>query len=246
MSNKVVLVTGGAVRIGAAIARQFHSNGWNVVISYLTSVQPAATLSAELNSIRADSAALVKADLRLPFDVEWLVAQSAAKFGRLDSVINNASFMPSDEDLEKSPTEWNGLFWSNAITPHWITRNAMPYLAAVAGSVVNLLDVRTVNQVPLAGYSAYSASKSALLSFTRSDAKEFAPLVRINAVAPGVTLPPPDREWTIEEEERIRQLMPLKKFATIEDIAEAVFFMATAPHVTGQILTVDGGESIGW
>jgi len=242
LEGKVALVTGGARRVGAAIARRLHSAGASVVLHYRDSAADADQLAAELNAVRAKSAATVKAELLAPIAPRALVSAALDGFGRLDVLVNNASsFFPvAIGAIEAS--HWEELVGSNLRAPLFLSQEAAPHLAKAQGAIVNIVDIHA--ERPLKGYPVYSVAKAGLAALTRSLAIELAPAVRVNGVAPGAIAWPEDGQFPEQERLRIIASTPLARTGTPEDIAGAVHFLACAPFVTGQILAVDGGRSI--
>ena len=242
MDGKVALVTGGARRVGAAIARRLHAAGAKVLIHYRDSEGDAAKLEGELNAARPRSAAKVKAELLAPIAPKALVSDALQCFGRLDLLVNNAStFFPVDVGAMES-SHWEALIGSNLRAPLFISQQAAPELAKNEGAIVNIVDIHA--ERPLKGYALYSIAKAGLAAMTRSLAIELAPNVRVNGVAPGAIAWPEDGQFPEPERQRIVATTPLARLGSPEDIARAVHFLATAPYVTGQILAVDGGRSI--
>ena len=242
LEGKVVLVTGAARRIGAAIARRLHGAGASVLLHHRGAENEALTLAAELNAARADSAACEKADLLAPIAPRALVGAAQQRFGRLDVLVNNASaFYPTPiGDIEMA--HWEELVGSNLRAPLFLAQEAAPELARNGGAIVNIADIHA--ERPLKGYLVYSVAKAGLAALTRALALELAPGVRVNAVAPGAIAWPEDGQFPPPERGRIVATTPLARLGTPEEIAQAVLFLATAPFVTGQILAVDGGRSV--
>jgi pteridine reductase len=242
LAGRCALVTGGARRLGAAIARRLHAAGANVLIHYRDSEADATALVAELNALRAKSAASVKAELLAPIAPRALVAAAQDAFGRLDVLVNNASsFFPVPVG-EIEASHWEELVGSNLRAPLFISQQAAPELARHDGCIVNIVDIHADR--PLKGYPVYSIAKAGLAAMTRSLAIELAPRVRVNAVAPGAIAWPDDGQFDPAERERIVATTPLARIGGPEDIAQAVHFLACAGYVTGQIVAVDGGRSI--
>ena len=242
MEGKAALVTGGARRVGAAIARRLHGAGASVLVHYRDSEEDAARLVAELNAVREKSAASVKAELLAPIAPRSLVSTAIERFGRLDLLVNNASsFFPiALGEIEVS--HWEELVGSNLRAPLFISQEAAPQLARQQGAIVNIVDIHADR--PLKGYPVYSVAKAGLAALTRSLALELAPRVRVNGVAPGAIAWPEDGQFDSDERSRILATTPLGRMGTPEDIAQAVHFLACAPYITGQIIAVDGGRSI--
>ena len=242
LAGKVALVTGGARRIGAAIARRLHAAGAAVIIHYRDSEADAGRLEAELNSLRPKSAVRVKADLLAPIAPHALVGTASDAFGRLDILVNNASsFFPVALGAIEA-SHWEELVGSNLRAPLFIAQAAAAELARREGAIVNIVDIHA--ERPLKGYPLYSVAKAGLAALTRSLALELAPRVRVNGVAPGAIAWPEDGQFPPAERERIVATTPLRRIGSPEDIAQAVHFLACARFVTGQILAVDGGRSL--
>jgi pteridine reductase len=242
LAGKAALVTGGARRVGAAIARRLHGAGASVLLHYRDSEADAAKLEAELNARRPKSAAKVKAELLAPIAPRALISAARTAFGRLDFLVNNASSFFPVEIGAIEPSHWEELIGSNLRAPLFICQEAAPELANSGGAIVNIVDIHA--ERPLKGYPLYSVAKAGLAALTRSLALELAPRVRVNGVAPGAIAWPEDGQFDPAERERILATTPLGRIGTPEDIAQAVHFLACASYVTGQIVAVDGGRSI--
>jgi len=242
LAGKAVLVTGGARRLGATIARRLHAAGAAVLIHYRDSEADAVKLEAELNALRPKSAAKVKAELLAPIASRALVGAAMDSFGRLDVLVNNAStFFPvAIGEIEAS--HWEELVGSNLRAPLFISQEAAPELGKHDGAIINIVDIHA--ERPLKGYPIYSIAKSGLAALTRSLALELAPKVRVNGVAPGAIAWPDDGQFDPGERDRVLATTPLGRVGNPEDVAQAVHFLACAPYVTGQIVAVDGGRSI--
>lgn len=242
LAGKAVLVTGGARRLGAAIARRLHGAGASVLVHYRDSEADAVKLVGELNATRPKSAAKVKAELLAPIAPRALIGAALDSFGRLDVLVNNAStFFPVAMGLIEI-SHWEELIGSNLRAPLFISQEAAPELAKNEGAIVNIVDIHADR--PLKGYPVYSIAKSGLAAMTRSLAVELAPRVRVNGVAPGAIAWPEDGQFENAERGRIVETTPLGRVGSPEDIAQAVHFLACAPYITGQIVAVDGGRSI--
>ena len=242
MQGKVALVTGGARRVGAAIARQLHGAGASVLLHYRDSEADAARLEAELNAARPKSAAKVKAELLAPVAPRALLSAALDSFGRLDVLVNNASsFFPVAVGAMES-SHWEELIGSNLRAPLFIAQQAATELEKNEGCIVNIVDIHA--ERPLKGYALYSIAKAGLAAMTRALAIELAPRVRVNGVAPGAIAWPDDGQFPEDERARIIATTPLARSGSPDDVARAVLFLATAPYVTGQIVAVDGGRSI--
>lgn len=240
--HKVVLITGAAQRIGKETAKVFAEDNWNVIIHFNSSFKAASELAAELNAKRAGSACIIQADLDIDADVERLVIESKKAFGRMDALINNASSFYSTPLPEISNEDWNKLIGSNLKGPLFITKGLAPMLEEAKGSVINITDINIDKGLP--GFSIYSAAKGGLKSITKGLAKELAPNIRVNAVAPGAILEPPGKSWSEEELAKIVSKIPLNRIGDESDIANTVKFIVDSEYITGQTINVDGGRSL--
>lgn len=240
--NKVALITGAARRVGAAIARHLHRAGFQVVLHYRHSQAEAAALCAELNHIRPHSAATVCADLTAPGAAELMIKDALVAFGRLDVLVNNASQFYKTAVGSTTEKAFDDLMSANMKAPYFITQAASEALKAAEGSVINIIDIH--GQRPLRDYAVYSMSKAALWMMTQALAKELAPNVRVNGVAPGaIAWPEGENALSSDVKDKIINETLLKRHGSAEDIASAVVYLAAgAPYVTGQVLVVDGGR----
>lgn len=240
--GKVVLITGAARRIGAVIARTLHAQGMNVLLHYRSSSADARVLQEELNALRPDSVALLGADLCRLDELNALATDAAARWGRLDALVNNASAFYPTALGTVTEAQWDELTGSNLKAPFFLSQALAPALAERAGCIVNIADIH--GEQPLKGYSVYSIAKAGLVMLTRSLARELGPAVRVNAVAPGAILWP-EADIGSAAQQKIIARTALKRQGDPEDIARAVrFLIGDAPYVTGQVIAVDGGRSL--
>lgn len=243
MQGKVVLITGGAKRLGATICRRLHASGANLMLHYRASAGEARLLQAELNHQRKDSVALIQADLLDLGKLPSLIDQTIQIFSRLDAVVNNAATFYQTPVGEITADDWETLIGANLRAPLFIAQAAAPALKKTQGAIVNITDIHA--ERPLKNYVLYSVAKAGLVGLTRSLARELAPEVRVNAVAPGPILWPDDDTFDELSRQRIISHTPLKREGTPEDIAKAVHFLLTeATYVTGETINVDGGRHV--
>lgn len=241
--SRVVLITGAAQRLGAATARLLHGRGWRVLVHYRDSASAADALAAELNAARADSCRTLFADLGRDDDICQLGADAMQAWGRVDALVNNASsFYPTAVDTA-TPAQWDDLFASNARAPFFLAQALLPALRASRGAIVGLLDIHAHR--PLQQHALYSMAKAAHAMLTQSLAKELAPEVRVNGVAPGAILWPSSGEPDPEVQQRILAGIPLARLGEPKDVARTIaFLLEDAPYITGQVIAVDGGRSL--
>jgi pteridine reductase len=239
----VVLVTGGAKRVGAAIVKRLHHEGWRVAIHYRASAAAADALAATLNAVRADSAITVQADLLQTETLAPVVNRVVDTYGRLDALVNNASTFYKTLIGDFTEADWVALIGSNLKAPLFLSQAAAPHLKKTSGCIVNITDIHA--ELPMADYLIYNVAKAGLRGLTLALARDLAPEVRVNAVAPGPIEWPDDGQIPEAERDRILDHVPLKREGGVEQIAEAVkYLVCDANYVTGQTINVDGGRSI--
>ena len=243
VQGRIVLITGGAKRVGAAICRRLHAAGANLMLHYRRSAGEARLLQAELNHVRARSVALIQADLLDLNKLPAIVDQTLGTFGRLDALVNNASsFFPTPIG-DITPQAWDDLIGTNLRAPLFLAQAAAPALRKSQGAIVNIADIHA--ERPLKNFVVYSVAKAGLVAVTRSLARELAPEVRVNAIAPGPILWPDDSSFDELSRQRIVSHTPRKREGAPDDIAKAVYYLiAEATYVTGDTISVDGGRHI--
>jgi len=240
-NEPTAIVTGAARRLGAAIARALHARGLNLVIHYRSSGTEAEHLAASLNAARPDSAVTAVAELGDDAAPATIVETALDAFGRIDVLVNNAStFYPTPPD-QATHADWQALIDSNQRAPFWLSLAAARHMGE-GSAIVNLVDIHGI--VPLKDHAIYSQVKAGLIMQTKALARDLAPAIRVNGVAPGSILWPEGGAANSEQAMRdILESVPLKRQGRPEDIAGAVTFLALdAPYITGQILAVDGGR----
>lgn len=236
----VALITGGARRVGRRIALRLAESGFDVAFTYLTSDEDASSL---LTAIRAKGRAglKIKADLCQPREATDIIeTQFTAGFNRLDLLVNNASVYEPDETADKTSEQYQRHFAVHVEAPLLLARRFSARLQSAEGCIINMLDVMA--ERPRPGYLAYCASKAALWNLTLGLARELAPRVRVNGVAPGVVQWPDS--FPQEQREKYLRNVPLKRAGTPEEAAAAVEFLARrGTYITGQVIRIDGGRS---
>jgi pteridine reductase len=241
--SKVVLVTGGARRIGAEICRQLHARGYDIALHYNRSAEDARALAAELNTKREGSCRIFQAELNDGAQCGQLVEDVLAAFDGIKALINNASAYFPTPLSEPTDAAWDELLDTNLKAPYLLAQAARHSLSEHRGCVVNVLDAHASK--PTRNYAIYNLSKSALADLTQSLALEYSPEVRVNGVAPGAILWPEDPDFGEQQQQTMLEKIPLASLGTCQDVAAAVVFLTMdAPYITGQMLAVDGGRAL--
>jgi pteridine reductase len=238
--EKVVLVTGGAVRLGRAICVALADAGCHVLVHHHSSHDAAQSLEAEIRA-RGGSVDTLRADLTKPESIEHLFVRIDTMFGGLDGLVNNAAAF---ERVAFEAVTFDSLerMWRlNAMAPFLCAQHAVALMRNHGGgSIVNITDIAA--ERPFVAHSHYCMSKAALLSLTRSLAIELAPEIRVNAVAPGSIIFPDSYDEL--KREMVLRRVPMGRTGTLQELAEAVRFLLLGPEfITGQVLAVDGGRS---
>lgn len=244
LDGRVALVTGSSRRIGAEIARQLHGAGARLAIHYRSSIVDAEAMSDELNGRRGDSARIFEADLLDTERLQDLVDGVVSWSGGLDILVNNASTFYPTPMGSISESHWKDLVGTNFKAPLFLTQAALPYLRRNDGNVVNIIDIHA--RRPLSGHVVYGPAKAALEMLTKTLAKELAPEVRVNGVSPGAILWP-EQGLSDDTRQSILDQIPLGRSGEPADVASCVLYLvAGSRYITGQIVAVDGGRSLGW
>ena len=241
-SSRVALITGAADRVGAAIARRLARDDWAVVIHYRTSAEKAEAVAAEIRAAGGE-AATVGADLADRSQRAGLVAAAAKQLGPLTLLVNNASLFERDAVADLDETLWDAHFAVHAEAPAFLARDFAAQLPAeTKGNIVNIIDERVLDLSP--AYFSYTLSKAVLWTMTRTLAQSLAPRIRVNAIGPGPTVPPPH----VSPEAHARRLteLPLGRSADADGIADGVAAILGLDAMTGQMIVLDGGEHIEW
>jgi pteridine reductase len=240
--NKTIFITGAAKRIGKEIALTFKELGWNIIIHYNSSKKDADDLANQINKDNPNSAKTVQGNLDIKEDVQKILNEVSETFPSIDVLVNNAStFYPTPID-EISEDHWERLIGSNLKGPLFLIQGLKDQLKSSKGSIINITDTNLSKGVP--NFSIYSAAKAGLEAITKGLARELAPDIKVNAIAPGAMLEPPDVTWTEEQKNKVIENIPLNRMGSEKDIADAVSFLARSEYITGQIIKVDGGRSL--
>lgn len=239
---KIALVTGGAKRIGKAIALRLAEQGWSVAVHYHASAAEAEAVAAEVRS-HGGRAMTVAADLGSEAEVERIIPQVAAELGPLTLLVNNASVFEMDKADTVTRESWDKHLEANLRAPFVLSQAFARQLpAGEQGNIVNLLDQRVWKPTPY--FVSYTIAKMGLWTLTRTLALAYAPRIRVNGIGPGPTLPSPRQ--TDEQFAQQSAAMPLGHGATPDEIAQGVLYILSAASMTGQMIALDGGEHLGW
>ncbi len=247
LTDKAALITGGARRIGREITRRLHAEGMRVMIHYRSSEEDALTLQSELNAARPGSAALVQGDIMKTDTSDDILLETVHAFGRLDALINNASTFYPTPLGDATRDQWEELMGTNLRAPFFLAQAAASALQKHHGCIVNIADIHGLQ--PLKAHPIYCSAKAGLIMLTRALARELAPSVRVNAVAPGFIA----GDWLEQGlgpayaaiKKAMEEKSPLHRVCTPEDVAEAILGIVTGSDlVTGHVLPVEGGMLI--
>lgn len=243
MQDKVILITGAAKRIGAVIASTLHAKGAKIIIHYHHSKSAAEQLCNTLNENRPNSAISLSCDITNVMECDSLIERALQQWGRLDGLVNNASSFYATPIGQISEAAWNDLLGSNLKGPLFLSQAAAVALRNSRGRIINIVDIHADR--PLKNYTVYCCAKAGLVMLTKSLARELAPEVKVNAIAPGAILWPDEgNELSAQAKDHIIDRILLKKLGSPSDIASAVSFLLSQDYITGQVLAVDGGRSI--
>jgi pteridine reductase len=239
----VALVTGAARRIGLEIAQQLHRADFNIVLHYRHSITEAQAAADAMNQIRPNSVCLIQAELNTVAAVQKLAASALQTWGRIDVLVNNASAFYPTPLGSASEDDWNDLMSSNLKAPFFLAQALAEELKKRSGCIINIADIHA--ERPLKNHAIYCAAKAGNVMLIKSLARELAPQVRVNGIAPGAILWPKQSDSDAVAQQEILEKIPLQHRGSAEDIARTVLFLIQdAPYITGQIIAVDGGRSI--
>ena len=240
--NKVVLITGGARRIGAETANYLHSKGMNIIITYSKSASAAKALRKSLNTKRKNSCEIYKVEFNSRVDFKKTANSVLKIFGRIDYLINNASKFYPTKINDVTEKAWLDTIDTNIKTPLFLSKNLYKELKKRKGAIINIIDIHV--EPPLKDHIIYNISKAGLLALTRTLAKDLAPQIRVNGVSPGAIMWP-ENESSKKKKLDILSKIPMKSVGNPKDIAKAVYFLLEeSPYITGQNINVDGGRRL--
>lgn len=243
-TTPVALITGAARRIGNAIATQLHGAGYNVVLHFNRSAKEVDKLAKHLNRQRENSALALQANLSDVDSLDSVAKKAIDQWQRLDALINNASSFYPTPVGEINLSDWNDLISTNLQAPLFLSQACISALNDSKGSIINIADIH--GERPLSKHTVYCIAKAGNVMLTKSLAKELAPNIRVNGIAPGTILWPENEAGVDEDIQKvILKKIALKKIGEPMDIAKTIqFLLDDAPYITGQIIAVDGGRNL--
>ena len=237
--NKTALITGASKRIGKAIAEFLAAKEWDIIIHFNSSEKPAKQLMQTLSlKFPNQKFSIVKANFSETNEVSKLIPKIISEFGEINLLINNASVFNSGSIKNTSVDLFESQININLKAPFILMRDFAKHCKY--GNIINFVDTRITSNK--SDFAAYSLSKKALWELTKMAALEFAPAIRVNAIAPGVTLPPTDKNENYLD--KLAQNIPMKKPSGVEPILKSIEYILENNHLTGQLLFADGGENL--
>jgi len=237
---KVALITGGAIRVGRAITLGLAEAGYDVVVNYHSSESEARSVSERVEAMGRGAMA-IRGDVSSAEDVDRIARRVRETYGRLDLLVNNASLFQRGPLLEVEEGEWDRVMAVNLKGPFLMVQAFADLLTEARGRIVNMVDLSAME--PWLEYPHHAVSKAGLLHLTKIMARAMAPHVRVNAIAPGAVLLPED--YGEEERRRSRERAALGTLGSPEDVVRTVLFLERSPFITGEVIVVDGGRSLG-
>ena len=241
-TDKVALITGAAHRVGKAIALGLARRGSHIVLNYRSSIEAARQTQAELEALGV-RVLPIQADVSRPAAIETMVARAIDHFGRIDILVNSAASFRQTPFPEMTVTDWETVVNTNLRGPFWCARTVAPHMLKLEeGLIINITDLSAFT--PSQNMLAHTVAKAGLVSLTQALALELRPTIRVNAIAPGPVIPPP--EYDEATNKRIARRTLLKRWGSGDHVAQAVLFFVENDYVTGELLRVDGGELLGW
>jgi NAD(P)-dependent dehydrogenase (short-subunit alcohol dehydrogenase family) len=242
MKDKNLLITGGATRVGKAIALHFAERGWNIALHYFRSSSKAKKLKKvlEQNWVKV---ALIKADLKNVKQTEKIITLARKKLGTIDCLINNAALFEKDDITNFTSKSWNDHLNINLLAPAILIKSFEKQVSKkTISNVINIIDQRIFNLTPF--FMSYTISKSGLQTLTKTMAMRLGPKIKVNAIAPGPTIKS-KRQTYRHFRNQVKSTL-LKKVVKLEDLCETVEFLIKNNSLTGQIIAVDSGQNLSW
>ncbi len=241
MEARKIIITGGATRIGAAIAKKLSGPGKEIIIHYNKSKLKAENLKRDLQK-EGSIVYLVKGDLSKEIDVNKVVKFAKSKLKFFDCLINNASLFENDKLQNFSTNGWGKHLRTNLRTPALLSKEFAKNIKGKNNNIINIIDQRVFKLTPY--FFSYTISKTGLYTLTKTSAMSLAPYVRVNGIAPGPTIK--NKRQSEEHFKKQYSATPLKKQVDVEEICNAVDFFIKNRSITGQVLAIDSGQNLNW
>ena len=241
MEARKIIITGGATRIGAAIAKKLSGNGVEILIHYNKSKSKAESLKKELQK-KGSKVFLVRGDLSKEKDVNKIIKFAKSKLKFFDCLINNASLFENDKIENFTTGSWGKHLRTNLRTPALLSKAFARNIKGKNNNIINVIDQRVFKLTPF--FFSYTISKTGLYTLTKTSAMSFAPNIRVNGIAPGPTLK--NKRQSDKHFKKQYLATPLKKQVDVSEICNAVDFFIKNSSITGQVLAIDSGQSLNW
>jgi NAD(P)-dependent dehydrogenase (short-subunit alcohol dehydrogenase family) len=241
MNAKKIIITGGATRIGAAIAKKLSGPGVEIVIHYNKSKSIAEKLKIELSE-KKTRVYLVKGDLSKEQDLKKIIELSKIKLKYFDCLINNASLFENDKLESFTSKSWDNHINVNLKAPAYLSKEFAKNVKRGNNNVINIIDQRVFKLTPY--FFSYTLSKTGLYTLTKTSAMSLAPKIRVNGVAPGPTIKNQRQSETHFRKQYLAT--PLKRQVNVEQICNTVDFFIKNISITGQVIAVDSGQNLNW
>ena len=241
MEARKIIITGGATRMGAAIARKLSSQNKEILIHYNKSKLKAEKLKKELSN-KGTKVYLVKGDLSKETDIKKIIKFAKSKLKFFDCLVNNASLFENDKLENFSLDSWSKHLRTNLRAPALLTKEFAKNVKGKNNNIINIIDQRVFKLTPY--FFSYTLSKTGLYTLTKTSAMSLAPNIRVNAIAPGPTI----KNQRQSEKHFKKQYLatPLKRQVDVEQICNAVDFFIKNISITGQVLAIDSGQNLNW
>jgi len=240
LEGKVAIVTGGAVRLGKALALALAKHGAHVAVHYGGSADAAEETATQIKSVGREAIA-IQADLAQTRQVSNVLQRAIQHFGQVDILVNSAAIFEPGDWAETTEEQWDKHFSINLKSPFFLSQAFAAHIGPERkGHIINISDWRATR--PRADYVAYTLTKAALITLTKSLALALAPNIAVNTIAPGAILPPPGQDQTYLE--RIGQAIPARRAGSPEEVSKAMLYLLDADFVTGELIFVTGGQHL--
>ena len=241
MEAKKIIITGGATRIGAAIANKLSGPNKEIVIHFNKSKSKAEDLKKKL-FLKGSKIYLIKADLNKDSDLKKIIKFAKSKLKYFDCLINNASLFENDKLVNFTSKSWEKHITTNLKTPALLSKEFAKNIKGKNNNIINIIDQRVFKLTPF--FFSYTLSKTGLYTLTKTSAMSLAPQIRVNGIAPGPTIK--NKRQSIKHFKNQYLATPLKKQVNVDEVCNAVDFFIKNSSITGQVIALDSGQSLNW